>query len=120
MRRLALRSALSARAAEEQVKVVESFDWSEPKTKQAVALLSEAGIDGKVLFVLGRSDVSAARSARNLPQVRVITADQLNTYDVLWADTVVFTADTLASIGTTSYDVADDDFVREDDEGSES
>jgi large subunit ribosomal protein L4 len=120
MRRLALRSALSARAAEDQIKVIESFDWSEPKTKLAVAMLSAAGIDAKALFVLGRSDVTAARSLRNLPRVRVITVDQLNTYDVLWADTVVFTADTLAAASSTSYEVADDDFVREDDEGSES
>lgn len=120
MRRLALRSALSARAADGQVAVIDGFDWSEPKTKQAVALLEAAGIDGKALFVLARSDVNAARSLRNLPQIRVITVDQLNTYDVLWSDTVVFTSDTLAAVGSTSYDVADDDFVREDDEGSES
>jgi large subunit ribosomal protein L4 len=121
MKRLALRSALSARAAEEQIKVIDAFEWTEPKTKQAVALLEAAPIGPKALFVVGRSDVAAARSFRNLPQVGVITVDQINTYDVLWADTVVFTADTLQALsGGTSYEVADDDFVREDDEGSQS
>jgi large subunit ribosomal protein L4 len=115
MKRLALRSALSARAADEKVLIVDSFDWDAPKTKQAVALLDAIGIDGKALFVLGRGDRVAERSLRNLPQVNVIPVGQLNTYDVLWADVVVFTGETVAEAGgATSYDVADDDFVRED------
>jgi large subunit ribosomal protein L4 len=118
MRRLALRSALSARADEGQIKVIDSFDWTEPKTKQAVALLDAAGIEGKVLAVFGRSDVAAVRSFRNLSRVRVLPVDQLNTYDVLWSDTVLFTGDTLQAASGATYEVTDDDFVREDDEGS--
>jgi large subunit ribosomal protein L4 len=115
MKRLALRSALSARAADEKVMIVGSFDWDVPKTKQAVALLEAIGIDGKALFVVGRGDRVAERSLRNLPLVNVIPVGQLNTYDVLWADVVVFTGETVAAAGgATSYDVADDDFVRED------
>ena len=115
MKRLALRSALSARAADEKVLIVDSFDWDAPKTKQAVALLEAIGIGGKALFVLGRGDRVAERSLRNLPQVNVLPVGQLNTYDVLWADVVVFTGETVAAAGgATSYDVADDDFVRED------
>lgn len=119
MRRLALRSALSARAADEAIKVVDSFDWEDPKTKAAVALLEGMGIDGKALFVLARSDRVAERSVRNLPHVNVLTVGQLNTYDVLWADAVVFTNDTVGMVGGgQSYEVADDDFVR--DEGDDS
>jgi large subunit ribosomal protein L4 len=63
-------------------------------------------------------DVVAQRSLRNLPQVKILDAGQLNTYDVLWAETVVFTSETLGVVGgPTSYDPAEDDFVREDEGG---
>ena len=117
MRRLALRSALSARAADGQVKVVEDFDWEAPKTKQAVALLDAVGIDGKVLVVASPTDTVAARSFRNLSRATIIRSGQLNTYDVLWADTVLFTVEALDSVaGSGSYEVSDSDFVREEQE----
>lgn len=117
MRRLALRSALSARAAADAVVVVGGLDWEHPKTKSAVALLEGMGVDGKALFVLSASDRVVERSVRNLPRVNVLTVGQLNTYDVLWADVVVFTSDTIGMVGSSGYDVAADDFVR--DEGEE-
>jgi len=117
MKRLALYSALSARAAEGQVKVVEAFDWPEPKTKAAVALLAGMEVTGKVLVVLGPGDEIAARSFSNLPQVVLTATGRLATYDVLWADTLVFTRDTVGRAGgTTRYEVAGDDFVREEGE----
>ena len=77
------------------------------------------GIDAKALVVITRPEAVAAKSFRNLPQVNVLAVDQLNTYDVVWADTVVFSAAALdVATGGTSYEVAEDDFVREDDEGS--
>ena len=119
MKRLALRSALSVRASADAIKIVDSFEWEEPKTKSAVALLEGMGIEGKALLVLSPSDRIAERSVRNLPGVNALTVGQLNTYDVLWADAVVFTADTIGMIGGgATYQVADDDFVR--DEGDES
>jgi len=119
MKRLALRSALSVRASADAIKIVDSFEWEGPKTKSAVALLEGMGIEGKTLFVLSASDRIARRSVRNLPGVNALTVDQLNTYDVLWADAVVFTTDTIGMIGGgATYQVADDDFVR--DEGEES
>ncbi len=114
MKRLALRSALSDRAAEGQVKVVEAFDWAEPKTKQAVTLLAGMEVSGKVLIVLGPADDTAARSFSNLPQVMLTAPGRLATYDVLWADTLVFTRETVGLAGGgTRYEVAGDDFVRE-------
>jgi large subunit ribosomal protein L4 len=114
MKRLALRSALSARAGEGQIKVVEAFDWAEPKTKQAIALLQGMEASGKVLVVLGPADDTAARSFSNLPQVMLTAPGRLATYDVLWADTLVFTRDTVGLAGGgTRYEVAGDDFVRE-------
>jgi large subunit ribosomal protein L4 len=118
MKKLALRSALSARASTDAVLVVSSFDWETPKTKTAVELLTGMGIEGKALFVLSPSDRIAERSVRNLPNVNVLEVGQLNTYDVLWADAVVFTGDTIGMIGSSGYEVAADDFVR--DEGDES
>lgn len=119
MKRLALRSALSVRASADAIKIVDSFEWEGPKTKSAVVLLEGMGIEGKTLFVLSASDRIARRSVRNLPGVNALTVGQLNTYDVLWADAVVFTADTIGMIGGgATYQVADDDFVR--DEGEDS
>jgi len=121
MKRLAVRSALSARAAESQVKVVEHFEWDVPRTKDAVALLKGMGVAGKALFVIGRSEQVALRSLRNLPQVMVTTPDQITAYDVLWSETVVFTADTVGALaGRGGYDPSSDDFVREDTEGGAS
>ena len=119
MKRLALYSALSTRAAESQVRVVDRIDWEAPKTKSAVALLTGMGVDGKVAFVLAPSDLVAARSVRNLPNTVVIGPGQLNAYDVLWADTIVFTSDTVGMVGAPAFEVADDDFVQ-DDAGGES
>jgi large subunit ribosomal protein L4 len=119
MKRLALRSALSVRAAEGQVKVVDAFDWTEPKTKQAIALLQGMEVAGKALVVLGPGDEVAERSLSNLPQVMVTQTGRLATYDVLWADTVIFTSETVGMVGGPArYEVAGDDFVREEGGGS--
>lgn len=96
MRRLALRSALSARAAEGQIKVVETFEtWDAPKTKQAVALLAAMGVSGKVLLIAEDHEHTAIKSFRNLDHVIASNLGQANTYDVLWADTVVMSRGTL-------------------------
>jgi large subunit ribosomal protein L4 len=119
MKRLALRSALSARVAEGNVKVVRTFDWQEPKTKRARAFLDAVEAGRKVLVVLGRNDRIPERSFRNLRGVAIVEAAQLTTYDVLWADTLVFTTDTVGSVGGQgTYDVTETDFVE--DTGGES
>jgi large subunit ribosomal protein L4 len=118
MRRLALASALSARAASGEVRVVDAFTWDKPQTSAAVTMLDKMGVDGKVLFVLGRGDRIAERSVRNLPQAIVLPVDQLNAYDVLWAETVVFTGATVSGVGGGKFAVARDDFVIEDDGGA--
>jgi large subunit ribosomal protein L4 len=95
MIRLALCSALSDRAASERVALIDGFGWDAPRTKDAVAALSALGLDGKVLVVLSREDAVAFRSFRNLPQVRTIDAGEINAYDVLDADWILFTDATL-------------------------
>jgi large subunit ribosomal protein L4 len=96
MKAAALRSALSDRAREGQVRVVEAFvDGETPKTKAALATLKAVSDARRVLVVLSREDEVNWLSLRNVPTVHLISSDQLNTYDVLVADDVVFTKDAL-------------------------
>jgi large subunit ribosomal protein L4 len=114
MKRLALRSALSARASEEAVKVVEPIDWAPAKTKQAVTLLSAIGATGKTLLVLNHTDVAAHRAFRNLTDVVIAEPGHVTTYDVLWSDQVVFTTSTLPAMGRSGgFGIDDSDFVKE-------
>ena len=96
MKRLALRSALSDRAACGNIKVVEDFDlWEAPKTKKAIALLEAMGVTGKVLLLAEDHERTAIKSFRNLEHVIASNLGQANTYDVLWADTIVMSKGTL-------------------------
>ena len=97
MKRLALASALSDRAADGKVVVVDDWGFDAPKTKDAVAALSALGTDGRVLVVLRPEDTNAWLSFRNLPRVHVLSPGELNTFDVLVNDYVVFTKETLPS-----------------------
>jgi large subunit ribosomal protein L4 len=94
---LALRSALSDRAADGKVAVLDAWAFDKPSTKSAVAALASLGVEGRALVVLGEQDEAAWKSVRNLPEVHPILARELNAYDVLVADWVVFTRDTLPS-----------------------
>ena len=95
MIKLALRSALSDRAAEGKVVVVDSWDFEAPKTKDAVKALAALGVEGKALVVVDVNDTNAIRSFLNLPEVQLIEVAELNAYDVLCNDYVVFTKATL-------------------------
>ncbi len=91
MRRSALRGVLSAKQADGAVRVVESVDLEDGRTKAMLGRLSGWKAEGKVLLVLPARDPAVERSCRNLREVRVILADSLNVVDLLEADTVVFT-----------------------------
>jgi large subunit ribosomal protein L4 len=101
MIRLALRSALSDRAAEGKVVVVDGWSFDAPSTKAAIAALGAVGVEGKVLVVLGPDDEMAWRSFRNLTDVQLIEAGELNAYDILCNDWVVFTTETLPTASAT-------------------
>ena len=92
---LALRSALSDRAAEGRIAVVEGWNIAAPKTKDAKTAVAALGLTGRLLVVLDREDEAAAKSFRNLPNVHLILPSELNAYDVLCSDWVVFTRDNL-------------------------
>jgi large subunit ribosomal protein L4 len=97
MKAAALRGALSDRARDGRVHVLSALvSGDAPSTKTARTVLDAvAGRSVKLLVVISRADEVSRRSVRNLPSVHVLTADQLNTYDVLSNDEVVFTADAL-------------------------
>ncbi len=91
----ALRSALSDRASEGKVVVVDGWSFDAPKTRDARVALDALGLNGRVLLVLDREQEAAAKSFRNLPKVHLILPSELNAYDVLCSDWVVFTRDNL-------------------------
>ena len=95
MIKLALRSALSDRAADDKVVVVDTWGWDTPSTKGAKAALEALGVAGTVLVVHERSDEAAKKSFRNLPAVQLCEVAELNAYDVLCNDWIVFTRATL-------------------------
>jgi len=95
MIKIALQSALSDRANEGKVVVVDAWNFSSPKTKDAKAALVALGIDGKALVVVDTNDVNTVRSFLNLPNVQLIETRELNAYDVLCSDYVVFSKSTL-------------------------
>ncbi|MCK4176110.1 50S ribosomal protein L4 [Aciditerrimonas ferrireducens] len=95
MIRLALHSALADRAAEGRVCVLDRWQFEQPSTKRAKAALAALGLRGRVLVVVGPEDDLAARSLRNLPEVQLVAAGELNAYDVLRSDWVLFTEATL-------------------------
>ena len=88
---LALRSALSDRALDNKVVVVDKWSFDAPSTKLASALLDQLGVDGKIMVVIDRTDEIAIKSFRNLTNVQVVTTNELNAYDVLCNDWLVFT-----------------------------
>lgn len=89
--KLAMRSALSAKHADGQLFVIDGFNLDEPSTKKAAAALAALGIDRRVTVVVAEDDVNAMLSLRNIERVRVITASEANTYDLVDNVSVLFT-----------------------------
>jgi len=77
--------------------VTEIVEGDAPSTKAAIAALATLGLEGRVLVAIDRTDESGALSLRNVSAVHVLYVDQLNTYDVLVSDHVLFTANALAA-----------------------
>lgn len=101
---LARRSALTYKARENNIKVVESFSFEAPKTKEFLKVLTNLQLAGKkVLFVLPAQDQVLYYSGRNLPKTQIVTAEDLNTYDILHADTILLTE---ASVGVINERLA--------------
>lgn len=89
IRKLALRVALSQLNREERVKVVEDFSLPQPRTKEGVKLLKSLEVSGRVLFLLAEPKPEFDRGLRNIENVKIIPAKDLNIYDLLRAEWVV-------------------------------
>lgn len=94
-RRLALKTALSEKLAEKKLVVVDSLVLENAKTKDAIKLLETLKVTGKVLFVSAGDAENLYLATRNLGNVAVIMADELNVYDIVNADTLVMDSDTV-------------------------
>ena len=96
---LARRSALSHKAKNEAVKVVENFEFEAPKTREFLSILRSLELAGKkVLVVLPEKNENLFLSGRNLPKTQVLVASDLNTYDIINADTVLFLEDAVSIV----------------------
>jgi large subunit ribosomal protein L4 len=95
MVRLALCSALSDRVAEGKLRLIDTWPFEVPKTKDAVKTLNALDVGGRTLIVLSADDAVAERSFGNLPDVTLVEAAQLTAYEVMANDWIVFTNDTI-------------------------
>jgi large subunit ribosomal protein L4 len=97
-KRLALRQALSLAASENRITVIESFENKDAKTAATAKLLDKIEAKGNVLLVLETKDGSTERAVNNLQNIKAVTANYLNVFDIMNADTLVFTEKALAII----------------------
>jgi large subunit ribosomal protein L4 len=97
-RRLALRSALSAKAQDGGLLVLESFDIEAPRTRAVADLIRGVDSPRKVLVVLGSHNEMFEKSARNIPEVRLTLAGNLSVRDIIGADKVLITRDAIEHI----------------------
>lgn len=94
LKRVARRSALSLKAKEEGILILDGLQFDTPKTKEFLSVLTALKLENeKVLFVVGNASDNAYKSAKNLKNTKVVSADSLNTYDVLNARKVVIAKD---------------------------
>ena len=98
MRRIALRSALSVKAQEEQIVVLDELSMQEPRTRDMAAMLDALEVGRSALLLLTESDDNVELSARNLPNVRILRANYLNVRDLLGYGTIVIPQDVLPVI----------------------
>ncbi len=98
-RRLAIRSALSAKVKAGELLVMEDIAIAEPKTKTVVSMLDSLKVgDDKALIITASSDENVEKSSRNIPGVKSITSMGLNVYDILYHDKVLVTKDAVSKI----------------------
>jgi large subunit ribosomal protein L4 len=98
-RRLALRSALAARAADGAIQVVKQLEYDAPKTAKLATFLDKVEAGRRVLLVLSEHSENVELSARNIPELKLVLASNLNVRDVLTAETLVFTKAAVDAVG---------------------
>jgi large subunit ribosomal protein L4 len=91
LRRLALRCVLSSKAGEGDLKIIDTFDFEEPKTKQMLAVLEALGIESSALIVTQKPEENVILSARNIPEITTMPANVLNILDIMSHKTLLMT-----------------------------
>ncbi|MFO7152536.1 MAG: 50S ribosomal protein L4 [Bacillota bacterium] len=98
LKRLALKSALSAKVRDNEIIVVDKLTMDVPKTKEMVKVLTNLNANTKSLIVLANSDMNVVKSARNIPGVTTTTASTLNVYDILNHEKLIMTVDAVKRV----------------------
>ncbi|MBM7853827.1 large subunit ribosomal protein L4 [Desulfohalotomaculum tongense] len=98
VRRLAMKSALSAKVQNGEILVVDSLTLDQPKTKEMVNILNNLNVKTKALVVTAEREDNVIKSARNIPGVKPLRAEGLNVYDILHHDKLVITKDAVAKV----------------------
>jgi large subunit ribosomal protein L4 len=125
MRRLAVRSALSAKYAADEIRFVDALAFEQPRTKEMLACLSSLQLGGKTLIVLDSKDENVQRSANNLPGVKTLLASYLNVIDLLGHDHVLISRAAVDMVeshlgqGVSAAEIDDDDAAATDDAADE-
>jgi large subunit ribosomal protein L4 len=102
MKKLARKSALSAKAKENQIKVVEDFSFDGPKTKDMVAVLKALELSSsKTLLLTGKSDPNVYKSGRNIPRLSILPADKASTYDLVNNQVILFQKSAVEALHNT-------------------
>ncbi|MFC4389221.1 50S ribosomal protein L4 [Gracilibacillus marinus] len=99
VRRLALKSAFSSKVKEDSLVVLEGIAFDAPKTKEVVSMLASLNVDTKALIVTADTDTVLAKSANNLPNVKVLTVSQVNVLDLLTHDKLIITKEAAEKAG---------------------
>ena len=97
-RRLGMKSALSVKAADENVVVIDAIKTEEFKTKTIVEMPKALGVEGKALIVTAESDLKVIKSAANIPGVKTATVNTLNVYDIMNYDKFIVSSDAVKKI----------------------
>ncbi|MCF8022386.1 MAG: 50S ribosomal protein L4 [Clostridiales bacterium] len=98
VRRLALKSALSSKVNDGEIKVLDNLSMEYPKTKEMNGILKNLDINSSSLIVTARADENVYKSARNIPGTKFMPAQNLNVYDVLSQGTLVITRDAVSTV----------------------
>ena len=98
MRRLALCSALSVKAAEARIVVLDAIDFEAPKTRTMIDTLQNLNVDSSAVILLPEQSENVERSASNLPDVKILRAHYLNVHDLLTYDYVIMPAGALTVV----------------------
>lgn len=97
-RRLALKSALSYKVIESELIVLDKFDIETPKTKEALTALSNLNVNKKILIVVDELTDNLILATRNIKEVVLLSADEINTYDIIAADNMIITESAIKAI----------------------